>query len=64
MQVEQARVVSAQTVQLVGHRVQVFPTKAYPAEHPVHTTVEAGLLQVTQFATKKEQLLHWSLGLS
>ena len=49
MQVEQARIVSAQAVQLVGHRLQVFPTKAYPAEHPVHTTVEAGLLQVTQF---------------
>ena len=58
MQVEQARVVSAQAVQLVGHRLQVFPTKAYPAENPVQTTVEAGLLQVTQFATKKEQLLH------
>ena len=58
MQVEQARVVSAQAVQLVGHWRQVFPTKAYPAEPPVQTTVEAGLLQVTQFATKKEQLLH------
>ena len=64
MQVEQTRVVSAHAVQFVGHRVQVFPTKAYPAEHPVQTTVEAGWLQVIQFATKKEQVLHWSLALS
>ena len=64
MQVVHARVISAQAVQFVGHKTQVFPTKAYPAEHPVQTTVEAGLLQVTQFATKKEQVLHWSLALS